>query len=424
MDGDNPGGYDTADGRQNLLRWAGDLPAAKKAAEQWRTAAGGKNALPALRLGEIDFLTHRYDAAAAAEFGLAARRWRLLDWHDDLDTWQAELDRGAALLAAGRTAEAAQLLRPLEALGTQGYVYETSLPNAQGVNSTLQFAAVSYYACELLADYERESGNLHAATEDYATALDWTAQLGKGSGVRPEVLDNNAALAYLRLGDMSTAAGLENKALAADPANPVFLMSAGFIADRAGRAGVAARYDRQTLDSDPGAFPAANDLGVELTREHHDGAAVTALRQAVGANPAYALGWFNLGVLESERGVSHLLASQGAFAAARSLDPALDRRPDMTIDARVYRTALDLSKPLPPQWSISQLPRPAPAAAVGLMAIGLLGFGLARASGRGGSAVAGQWLEPASERLRSVRLPPWLSHPGWALAARSVLACQ
>jgi tetratricopeptide (TPR) repeat protein len=412
--GDNPGIYDIADGTQNLLRWAGDLPAAEKTAERWQTAT---SALPALRLGEIDFLTHRYDAAAA-EFGLAARRWRLLSWHDDLDTWQAQLDRGAALLAAGRTAEAAQLLRPLDALGTQGYAYETSLPNGQGADAALQFAAMSYYACEQLADHERESGDLHAAAEDYAAALDWTEQVGKGPGIRPEVLDSNAALAYLGLGEMGTAAGLENRALAADPVDPVFLMSAGFIADRAGRVEEAARYDRQALDSDPGAFPAAGDLGVELTREHHDGAAVTALRQAVGASPAYALGWFNLGVLESRLGPSRLLASQGAFAAAYSLDPALkDRRPGMTIDARVYRTALDLSKPLPPRWSISQLQRPAPAAAVGLAAIVLLGFGLARATGQGGSAVAGQWLDPISERLRSARWPQRLSHPGWALAA-------
>ena len=413
----NSGSYNVTDGRQNLLRWAGDFQAAKKRAEQWQTTAGGKDALPALRVGEIDFLTHQYNAAAA-EFGLAARRWRLLSWSDDLDAWQAELDRGAALLAAGRTSEGAQLLRPLDSLGTQRYAYESSLPNGQGADAALQFAALSYYACEQLADYERESGNLHAAVEDYATALDWTPQVGEGSGVRPEVLDNNAALAYLRLGDTSIAAGLESKALAADPVDPVFLMSAGFIADRAGQVAEAARYDRRALDSDPGAFPAANDLGVELTREHHDGTAVTALRQAVRASPAYALGWFNLGVLESKLGPSHLLASQGAFAAAYSLDPALkDRRPELTIDAKVYRTALDLSKPLPPRWSFSQLQRPAPAAAAGLLAIVLLGLGLARASGRGGSAIAGQWLDPMSERLQSVRLLQRLSHPGWALAA-------
>jgi tetratricopeptide (TPR) repeat protein len=408
------GSDDIADARQNLLRWAGDLPAAKKVAEQWQSATGDKDALPALRLGEIEFLMHQYNDAAA-EFGLAARRARLVHWNDDLGVDQAELDRGAALLAAGRTLEGTQMLRPLDLPGTQGYAYQNSLLNG---HNALQFAAVSYYACEELGDYERESGNLHAAVEDYTNALDWTQQVEQGSGVRPEVLNNNAALAYLGLGDTSTAASLESKALAADPMDPAFLMTAGFIADRAGRVAEAARYDREALDSDLGAFPAANDLGVELTREHHDGTAVTALRQAVGASPDYALGWFNLGVLESKLGPSHLLASQGAFAVAYSLDPALkDRRHDMTIDAKVYRTALDLSKPLPPRWSFSQLPRPTPAAAAVLLAIVVLGLGLAKASWRGGSTIAEQWLDPMSERLQSVPLLQRLSHPAWALAA-------
>ena len=51
--------------------------------------------------------------------------------------------------------------------------------------------------------------------------------------------------------------------------------------------------------------------------------------------------------------------------------------PRLTIDASVYRTALDLSKPLPPRWSISQLQQPVPAAAAGLLAIVVLGLGLA-----------------------------------------------
>ena len=281
-----------------------------------------------------------------------------------------------------------------------------------------QFAAISYYACEQLADYESESGNLHAAVEDYTNALDWVPQIEEGSGVRPEVLNNNAALAYLGLGDTSTAATLESKALAADPEDPVFLMTAGFIADRAGRTAQAAQYDRDALDSDPGAFPAANDLGVELTREHQDGAAADALRQAVGASPDYALGWFNLGVVESQLGPSHLLAAQGAFARAYSLDPALqDRRHEMTIDASVYRTALDLSKPLPPRWSISQLQQPIPAAAAGLLAIVILGLGLARATGHGGSVLAAQWLDPLTDRLQSAPVLRSLHHPGWSLAA-------
>ena len=286
------------------------------------------------------------------------------------------------------------------------------------LDAALQFAAISYYACEQLADYESRSGNLPAATEDYTNALDWVPRLEEGSGIRPEVLNNNAALAYLGLGDTSTAATLESKALAADPQDPVFLMTAGFIADRAGQVARAAQYDRAALHSDPGAFPAANDLGVELTREHQAAAAADALRQAVGASPDYALGWFNLGVVESQLGPARLLAAQGAFARAYSLDPALqDRQHKVTIDASVYRTALDLSKPLPPRWSIAQLQQPVPAAAAGLLVIVIAGLGLAKATGHGGSALAAQWLDPLTDRLTSAPVLRKLHHPGWSLAA-------
>jgi len=122
--------------------------------------------------------------------------------------------------------------------------------------------------------------------------------------------------------------------------------------------------------------------------------------------------------VESGLGPSHLLDAQGAFAMAYSLDPALQgRQHELTIDASVYRTALDLSKPLPPNWSLSQLPQPAPAAAVGLLALGLLALGLAKATGHGGSALAAQWLDPLSERLQSAPLLRRLHHPAWSLAA-------
>ena len=203
--------------------------------------------------------------------------------------------------------------------------------------------------------------------------------------------------------------------------DPAFLMTAGFIADRAGRIAEAADYDRRALQSDPGAFPAANDLGVELARQHHDTAAVTALRQAIGADPTYALGWFNLGVLEGRLGPLHLPASQGAFAKAFALDPTLkDRRHDLTIDASVYRTALDLSKPLPPHWSLADTQKALPVATAGLLAALLLAVGLARSSSPGGTDLAKQWLEPLGARLDGIRGLTRLRHPLWAVVATVV----
>lgn len=58
-----------------------------------------------------------------------------------------------------------------------------------------------------------------------------------------------------------------------------------------------------------------------------------------------------------------------------------------------------------------------PGAAAGLLAIAMLGLGLAKASGRGGSTIAGQLLDPVSGRLESVPLLKLLRHPAWAMAA-------
>ena len=275
----------------------------------------------------------------------------------------------------------------------QGYAYNNSL-TVQNPDAALAFAAISYYACEQLADYESRTGDLHAAAEDYTNALDWLPRVSVQDGILPQALNNNAALAYLGLGDTKTAAGLERKALAGDPEDPVFLMTAGFIADRACRVAVAARDDRAALHSDPGAFPAANDLGVELAREHQDGAAAAALRQAVGASPGYALGWFNLGVVESELGPAHLAAAQGAFAVSYSLDPA--EKPPAGADHR-REGVPDGAGPV--QAAAAAL-EPGPVAAAGAgrgglpVALVLLGLGLARVSGHGGSVLAAQWLDP------------------------------
>ena len=65
-------------------------------------------------------------------------------------------------------------------------------------------------------------------------------------------------------------------------------------------------------------------------------------------------GWFNLGVIYARTGPMDAALSQGAFARAFQLDPALrDRTRELTIDASTYRTGLDLSRPLPARWSSS-----------------------------------------------------------------------
>lgn len=407
---------EVSDAHQNLLRWAGNLPAAREVAEEWEARRGDGSALPAVRLAEIAFLQRRFDDAVAA-FDLAARRERLTEWSNDLAFSQADLGRGAALAAAGRDAEAEAVLRPLDRANTQGYAYQASL----GYRGTaLDFAGVSYYANLQLGDLARRSGRLPAARDDYQRALAWLPIFDDwGIAVdRPEVLYNNAALAHLGLRETTRASELAAQALAADPENPAFLMTSGFIADRQGRFRFAVEQNRAALRSDPGAFPAANDLGVQLARLDEPAAARRAFRQAVGARPDYALGWFNLGVLESSSGPDRLLPAQDALGKAYALDSTLrDRRRELVIDASIYRTALDLSKPLPPAWSFADVQRRGTATSAALLVTLGLGLGLARAAGRKGTQFAQDWLEPLHKRLAMLPALSRLRHPGWAVAA-------
>jgi tetratricopeptide (TPR) repeat protein len=405
-----------ADQRQNMWRWAGNLPRAEQTIQAWAKEAGPTAPLPVLRLGEVHFLQRRYHDAAAA-FGVAARRTRQAAYDNDLGVDEALLGRGASLLAAGRTAEGLPLLRAIASEAEHGVSYYR-----KGLNwdSLMRFAAVAYHARAQLADAERESGDLHAAVEDYNAARELLPVLAgaEATVARPERIDANQALADLALSRVTAATQEINQALRADPMNPAFLMTAGFVADRAGEIETAARYDAAALVSDPGAFPAANDLGVELARLYRNDEAVTALRRAVGARPDYALGWFNLGVVYSRMGPARVLASQGALARAFELDPALrDRQHVLTIDAQIYRTGLDLSKPLPPGWSFAQLQDRLPVPSAGLLAVLVLGLGLARVAGSGTRTELAQgWLESAAQRLERLPLVNRLRNPWWALA--------
>ena len=284
------------------------------------------------------------------------------------------------------------------------------------------------YALAQLGDAEREAGALRAAADDYAAARRLEPQLESGNtGVpagnpdfRVAHLWLNSAITEIGLGHPGRGLRLARRALRVDPENPLFLMTTAFAAERAGHHATALRLNRAALWADKTAYPAANDLGVLLARQGRDDEAVAVLRRAVGANEGYALGWFNLGVVLGGMGLRHLPASQGSLARAFALDPALrDRERKPTIDARTYRTGLDVSRPLPPEWSFAATQRRAPEKTVGLAALLLVAFGLARALAATGSGreLANTWLEPLANAAGRLRLPSVLRHPAVAVAA-------
>ena len=409
------------DDRQNLLRWAGDLPAARRETLLWAQHLGQNTALAHQRLGEIDYLLKNY-AAAAQHFGDAAVRWRALS-SNDLAVNEVQLGQGAALLRAGRGDEAVAVLRPLVLAGAEGFremrdreFSEESEYSEDFAAVARDFAAVSYYAAALLGDHELAMSNHRAATEDFTTALFWDSNLT--GMVHLDAVRNSAAIAALGTRDFSRAISLSRAALAADPHSPVYLLTSAEVAHQSGDAGHAMRQNRAALENDPSSFPAANNLGVLLARAGRLREASDVLRGAVQAKNTYSLGWYNLGIVEGRRGPLHVLPSQGALARAISLDPRLgDRPPKALMDTATYRTYLDVSKPLPEGWSFAGSQQRAPVVTVGLLAVALAGVGLVSLRDATPSRAAKGWLEGVGSRLGRLRGLRKFRRPLWAIVA-------
>jgi tetratricopeptide (TPR) repeat protein len=406
------------DRRQNLWRWARDLRRAEVAAEAWVEAEDDDH-LAHLRLGEVRYLRGNHDGAAAA-FATAARRARSTTWNDDLSTWQATLARSAALRAAGRDDETFGLLRALDDQST----YATSYYLQERPDETAVargFAVVAYYARAHLGDAMLTAGRHSAASDAYAAAEELVPVLEglEAGSYRPDAVYANHAVALLAVGDVDRADRLASQAVGLDPESPAYLMTAGYAAALGAQPSEAVRLNRRALASDAGAFAAANDLGVQLAKLGRDGEAVEAFRQAVDARPDYALGWFNLGVHLSRQGPFELFRSQGALARAFRLDPDLaDRERRLLLDSATYRTGLDVSKPLPPEWSLAEAVDRRATGTAGLLAAALGALALARGTPRPNDhAPLDKMLGPLTARLSGMRTLSRARHPAWSLLA-------
>ncbi len=398
--------------RQNLWRYAGELTHAAQAAAQWAaTLPWDTGAI--LQEGEIAFLQRRYDRAGV-DFAVAADRY---GWqHPDTQaSTLALLDEGTALDESGRRHEA---------LVTLAQAAQTAVLWSAASGNTTSGAAqqLAAFAQELEGQILLGMGRFQDAVDDYAMAASSDAIVGQntpltagGGSLRPEVLDNNDAIAQIAAGDPSSGAELARRAISLDPGDgiPWWTLAQAEQRDRHPQAAIA-DY-RAALARDPTEFPAANNLGVLLLQQGHSGLAIAALRRSVGADRSYATGWFNLGVALGQQGPLRLLASEGSFARARKLDSALvSRVPKAFLDNLVYQSRLDLSKPLPPRWTFASSQIQAPVAAAGLSAMLLVVVGLARAlSSKATSPDAAQRLsllarfgrrQPRSRALRDPRL--------------------
>ena len=116
------------------------------------------------------------------------------------------------------------------------------------------------------------------------------------------------------------------------------------------------------VDLDPTLFSTWNNLGVLYAQDGNLAQAITCFKQAVRARPDYPLGWFNLGVAQGQQpGIGAFLRSQGAFGKAGQLNHGLKNQAvGLAFDDQVYDAHLDVSKPIPADWHLSQTVRANP----------------------------------------------------------------
>ena len=188
-------------------------------------------------------------------------------------------------------------------------------------------------------------------------------------------------------------------------------------ADRARGRTVAAQEGLQaTVAADPSLYPAANDLGVLQAQTGDLGAARRGFRSALSTRPDYALGWWNLGVLELRSGLTDFRSGHASLARAVSLDPSLAESPlEYRTDEAVYRITFDSVEEVSHQWTVGRT--------YAVAAVVLGGVGLLTALGR----LSRSFLAGLSDALRKIvgmkpeHRPSWVSRIG---ARLSVLATR
>ncbi len=395
------------DARQNLWRFAGDLPRASVAAREWRVAAP-EEALAFDDSGEIEFLAGRYSEAARL-FGQAAWLARAATALPTIIEAEASLKRGVALARLGRENEALRTLEEanVTAEDAEGVTSHAQLGDEYS-ESTNTGAFLSYYALCQIGYQDLSAHRFGLAAEAYEAALQRTRTLGTGPELAQERTDpytaayDDLSLAQAQIGHLHEALASARLAVSADPLGPLALATEGYALARLGRYREASASLHTAVGQLPSQFSAWNDLGYVEDRLGHRGAAVTDFRRAIGVSSTYGLGWFNLGVALEQQGLLHALGAQGAFGRAIAAEPSLRNRSHrLSLDNNVYLTDLDLSKPLPPNWSFTTTQKRPLVGSLGLVLalIAALQLGRALATGQGIGSKAAEWLLQAARAL-------------------------
>ena len=413
---------------QDLLRSAGQFEAARAAALAW-TQREPENGRASQRLGETSYLLG-HDDEAADHFARASTMFAreavtdpdasdyFLVYPAENAVW-ARLQQAAALQRLDRDDQAEQVL--LEAAdGAARIQIEDSYWTAyvaMHAQSQLGMLATRRQDWPAAADRFRQAVSIGERNEEILDIGDdpiTTEHLGQ-AGMLHGAQENNLALAYVKLGRADEAISVARKALVRDPASPIYLDTVAFALHAAGRTSEAVRHYREALQQDPTSYASANNLAVLLADSGDPAGAREVLETAVRAEPNYALGWHNLGVLgQDDRSLGGYLRSQGALGRAALLDSGL-RGADATLrpDRVIYDTGVDVSRPIPPEWTYAATASPPRTHwTVTIVALLLLRVGYALVTSLAGDRLSGRILS-AEPGVR----PAW-----WRRSLPAVLA--
>ena len=388
------------DDLQELQRWAGDSEAALRTVRGWREAAP-QDPLPQLREAELAFLKGDLHGAAALADGAVALS-------------EGE-DRGLALLLAG-AARAAAPDRQGEAPAVLAEAEQVL--RAVGPESELFDTRAGY----LLLQARLQRGTVLLAQGRFVqaqAAFDGAAATYGGlyvvAGARPQLADLGLALAALGAGRPQDGLAAARAAVQVDPDDPLALLDLAFVERRTGDLVAAERSLRRARTADPAFGLAALDLGTLLAEQGRDDEAGDLLRRALEREPRSASGWHTLGVVLSRGDVRDQLQSQAAFARAAREDRAFRGRERTPVyDDAIYVSRLDLSKPLPPEWSFTSQERRLPASALVVAALlGLVAHAWGRLVGRAVDVVQTR----ADAVLKSLRRVPTITGPWLSVLA-------
>ena len=409
------------DGLQNLWRIYGNLDKAQAVLENvgnTRFDSFADN-----RLAEIAYLRKDYARAAQLTTQSLEATGTWLNCGDKLASGGYDLMSGV-LTTMLRNATA---LRLVEQYDSAEQVLSRVLPNAQQCGAEALGSRDQYGGYAGNGEIERfssyvalERAQIAYAQKDYVTAYEQAVQSSNDLQAYANSLyeqprrgasEQLASVSAFANGDYAEATKWAQQAMKFDPWSPLYQEAladaqrgtAGDVENEGDDKTVADRTRlmsayQQALQTDDSLFSSWNNLGVLQAQAGDMDAAFDSFKRAVAARNDYAIGWFNLGTVASERqGFSDFVLSQGALGKAGLLDKNLkDQAPVLRFDNEVYQSGVDVSKDIPDDWQLAQTMRRNPVA----LAAGLSGIVVAR-------VLYGLFQDKFSEKFTE-HVIPWL----------------